>query len=513
MMNVLNVYIPEKLKTVKQGFLRGTYFKGEYGSIKEPGMIVIDNSVENEFSQDCIGRISTSFDTDSFRKSVFIIINNEPFSICVFINNYKVYLEDLNIIYYNPSQIEKSCILSNPNLHNAYFSKSIEHFIQRVKRKEVADEKYKNVTPFGVYYMISLYVSFTSNIIKALDSVNEFLMKRFSVKSCSLQQLSHRLQQINYLTFNIIEKKLVVKRLIGVLLFDILLGIGCFIVISQWTSSFELHHYFQVTTKGIATKVQELLNWLSGAPAGLKLNQPLSETLASFFSYHVYLWTMYVGVASPLLQVMTKLFVSIGLFGVSLQIALLADFLSLGLIHIHTFYIYAARLHMLQVSLLGSQWRGFRGRKWNPLKEREDSRSEHRQRPLIKAFSAFGFTFVLFLMPTTTVYYCVFVVLRVLLLSIQGLFSLFLWALNSNPIYILVLHVFGSQHLKGNLHFELLTNEDQNLESPLELRLTVKSSSITDSVKSSYCSTLFPSMPKLDFAYICNSLIYADKLL
>lgn len=212
-------------------------------------MIVIDSSVENEFCHDCIGRISASFDKDSFKKSLWIIINKEPFSICVFINNQKICLEDLNLIYYNPSQIEKSCLLSNPNLHNAYFSKSIELFIQRVKCRAIADEKYKNVTPLCIYYIINLYVLFTSNIIKALESINEFFMKKFSVKSCSLQQLSHRLQQINYLTFNISGNKLIVKRLIGVLLFDILLGIGSYILISQWTSSFELHYYFQVTTK------------------------------------------------------------------------------------------------------------------------------------------------------------------------------------------------------------------------------------------------------------------------
>ena len=64
---------------------------------------------------------------------------------------------------------------------------------------------------------------------------------------------------------------------------------------------------------------------------------------------------------------------------------------------------------MVQVSLLGSQWRAFRGHKWNPLKERVDSLHS---RPLSRLLTAVIFTLVVFLLPTTTVYYLVFLTVQ-----------------------------------------------------------------------------------------------------
>ena len=50
----------------------------------------------------------------------------------------------------------------------------------------------------------------------------------------------------------------------------------------------------------LAATVHRLLDWLSGAPAGLKLNQSLTQALSAFFSYHVHLWILYLGKTSHL---------------------------------------------------------------------------------------------------------------------------------------------------------------------------------------------------------------------
>ena len=46
-------------------------------------------------------------------------------------------------------------------------------------------------------------------------------------------------------------------------------------------------HLFQ----GVATQLSDLVQWLMGAPAGLKLNAQLTNFLGHFFIYHIYLWT------------------------------------------------------------------------------------------------------------------------------------------------------------------------------------------------------------------------------
>ena len=40
----------------------------------------------------------------------------------------------------------------------------------------------------------------------------------------------------------------------------------------------------------VAEELQHLLQWLMGAPAGLKMNRALDQVLGRFFLYHLHLW-------------------------------------------------------------------------------------------------------------------------------------------------------------------------------------------------------------------------------
>jgi len=40
----------------------------------------------------------------------------------------------------------------------------------------------------------------------------------------------------------------------------------------------------------VAQRLEELLQWLMGAPAGLKMNRALDQVLGRFFLYHIHLW-------------------------------------------------------------------------------------------------------------------------------------------------------------------------------------------------------------------------------
>lgn len=40
----------------------------------------------------------------------------------------------------------------------------------------------------------------------------------------------------------------------------------------------------------MAEELQHLLQWLMGAPAGLKMNRALDQVLGRFFLYHIHLW-------------------------------------------------------------------------------------------------------------------------------------------------------------------------------------------------------------------------------
>ena len=93
------------------------------------------------------------------------------------------------------------------------------------------------------------------------------------------------------------------------------------------------------------------------------------------------------------------------LLGLQVQICLLQDALNLMTFHIHCFYAYARRLFISQTSGLTSLWRLFRGKKWNPLRNRVDSMPHTVEQLFV---GTVGFTVLLFLYPTTLVFYVIF---------------------------------------------------------------------------------------------------------
>lgn len=45
-----------------------------------------------------------------------------------------------------------------------------------------------------------------------------------------------------------------------------------------------------MSSQHVAEELQHLLQWLMGAPAGLKMNRALDQVLGRFFLYHIHLW-------------------------------------------------------------------------------------------------------------------------------------------------------------------------------------------------------------------------------
>jgi len=95
------------------------------------------------------------------------------------------------------------------------------------------------------------------------------------------------------------------------------------------------------------------------------------------------------------------------------------DAFNLATFHVQCFYAYARRLHRSQVDGLFSLWRLFRGKKYNPLKKRVDSLEGADANRLF--VGTIAFTILLFLYPTTLMY---FVVFKVLELAIEGVNAL-----------------------------------------------------------------------------------------
>lgn len=206
----------------------------------------------------------------------------------------------------------------------------------------------------------------------------------------------------------------------------------------------------------VAEELQHLLQWLMGAPAGLKMNRALDQVLGRFFLYHIHLWISYIHLMSPFIE---RILWHVGLsacLGLTVALSILSDIIALLTFHIYCFYVYGARLYCLKICGLSSLWRLFRGKKWNVLRQRVDSCSYDLDQLFIGTLL---FTILVFLLPTTALYYLVFTLLRLLVVTVQGLIHLLVDLINSLPLYALGLRLCRPYRLAAGVKFRVLEHE------------------------------------------------------
>ena len=111
----------------------------------------------------------------------------------------------------------------------------------------------------------------------------------------------------------------------------------------------------------VKIRLDSLLDWLMGAPAGLKLNNELSSFLGNFFLFHVDIWMTYLTLIEKYLPLAVHVLLLSSHFGLSMLLAFLNDMINGLSFHLHCFYIYAASLYRVQLKALLSLSRLFRG--------------------------------------------------------------------------------------------------------------------------------------------------------
>ncbi|XP_063703455.1 uncharacterized protein LOC134833156 [Culicoides brevitarsis] len=214
----------------------------------------------------------------------------------------------------------------------------------------------------------------------------------------------------------------------GILLLGLLLKLG------------NLGEYLMQFTKFIINNLRALLIALKGSPVGLKLNVLLNNFFLDCFIYHVDLWWTFLVVMAPAIQYLSYPLAALGLLGVSFQLALLSDILTIITLHAHCFYIYAAVLYKIEVIGIQALWRVVLGRRKNVLRNRVESH-EYMSRQLFLATMIFAS--LLFLSPTVLVYYIVFASLRFGIYCITYLLMVFRKKIIVLPIYNFIKWIRG----------------------------------------------------------------------
>lgn len=253
----------------------------------------------------------------------------------------------------------------------------------------------------------------------------------------------------------------------------------------------------------VARELEELLQWLMGAPAGLKMNRALDQVLGRFFLYHIHLWISYIHLMSPFVEVTLWYAGLSACLGLTFALSLLSDTLALLTFHIYCFYVYGARLYCLKVYGLSALWRLFRGKKWNVLRQRVDSCSYDLDQLFIGTLL---FTILLFLLPTTALYYLVFTLLRLVVVLVQGVLHLTVDFINSFPLFALALRLTKPYRLAAGVKFSVLCEEPG---APLHLMMEINPIKCTTVVQT-YRTPTYSCYPRDSWAALVRKLFLGE---
>ncbi|XP_064644680.1 phosphatidylinositol N-acetylglucosaminyltransferase subunit Q-like isoform X2 [Lineus longissimus] len=284
------------------------------------------------------------------------------------------------------------------------------------------------------------------------------------------EQLKLRCHQVNKALFDkggtprgLLRRKNSLYRF----LFDMACGVLLMAVLLQHDLTRLIAKSLMDWAEVVGDELSLLLKWLMGVPAGLKLNSHLDQLLGSFFLYHIYLWKGYLTILQPVFDKLLWYGALSGCLGLSMQLSLMSDLLSMLTLHIYCFYAYAAKLYSLQIQTLASLWRLFRGKKQNPLRKRVDSTSYDVDQLFIGTLL---FTILLFLLPTTGVYYIAFTMLRLVVIIINGCLGWMVSFINTLPVYSLIARGLHLAEMAGDLRFSIWPHHEGR---PLYLSLQV----------------------------------------
>nr|SVE75949.1 EOG090X0BA1 [Daphnia hispanica] len=339
-----------------------------------------------------------------------------------------------------------------------------------------------------------------NNTVKRQKIKNEKVENSIFNRSKVVLQLRQRALQ--WKAWRGSRSDLISTNLLWMMVIDLILGF-CFVkMFHSLGGSNEVLEKFLKSVKVIADYLQLLIEWLMGVPVGLKLNRPLSTVLGKFFLYHLYLWKTYIDIIRPIVSTVIFISSTVGLIGLSFQMALLSDLITMASLHCYCFYVYATRLYGITLSGLRSTFRMFGGRKWNPLRSRIDSGEFSWDQLCVGMFI---FSSLLLLLPTLLVYYIVFLALRLCVLFVQGTLKRLIWIINSLPCYSLLLWILGSPSLAGDVFFEVIPGRDSTLKL-VWIKLPLVESMIRSLNPSS------PQYPHVNWSQRLNEMVSGDLI-
>lgn len=202
--------------------------------------------------------------------------------------------------------------------------------------------------------------------------------------------------------------------------------------------------------------------WLMGVPAGFKLNTELAGVLGMISLNAIQIWsTLWIFIGFLFIYFIKGLALLGILFGATIPAALIIDMVSIATLHVSTLHWAISLLYSWQIQALAALWRLFRGRKWNPLRQRLDSYDYTVKQHIVGSLL---FTPLLLLLPTTSVFYMFFTILSTTIALSCILIEVTISMIHSTPYIKIFLWLMRRRRFPSGIWFEIASCQNDSLE-------------------------------------------------
>lgn len=197
--------------------------------------------------------------------------------------------------------------------------------------------------------------------------------------------------------------------------------------------------------------------WLMGVPAGFKLNTEFAGVLGMISLNAIQIWsTLWFFMGFVFRYFMKGLAISGIVFGLTVPASLCIDMLKLATLHLSTLHWLISLLYSQQIQALASLWRLFRGRKWNPLRQRFDSYDYTVEEHVVGSLL---FTPLLLVVPTTSVFYIFFTIMNVAISCLCFWIEFTVAILHATPYAELLLWMVRPRIFPSGVWFDIISDQ------------------------------------------------------
>ncbi|XP_033311460.1 uncharacterized protein LOC117211543 [Bombus bifarius] len=483
-MKSLLIFLPNRLYKEKPGYMFGKIVYDDNTGVKKfyvIGVCKVDN-LETMKCASIIGYYSGSehkrgYVDKKYLDWINICLNSTFYSKCdiydyslkgIIVNNKKISTLHCHtaIIVYDQSAFRETELFAQKAVSGDHFyelmkiiqNKQIEREIQKKGKCTYVKETLLVYHMFLYFYPVLFLAKITNKLLPVL---------KYSFLGL---HVNGWLENVKWMLITVIKNKkfnLKTGNYVFALMIDMLLGISILQLLLHYFEYISPSQILLDNAEKAVTFLKDLINWLMGVPAGLKLNHALNNMLGKFFLYHIHMWWTFLIFMKPVMDFTFEVLVLFGKLGITFQIAIAADLLALVSFHAYCIYVYAARLFNIQLKGITALFRLFLGKKKNPLRERIDSCQYQPDQLFVGTLL---FTILLFLMPTTWVYYVVFTMLRLALISFGGLLTRMKFYLQVMPVYTFFKWLFHSYSTCSIVNIKVYSNRT---EGPIILIMTM----------------------------------------